>query len=106
MARIGGGLPKTSYILTVRELVRQNLRYFVFAILAALALRVFFLLTFPHITDDSRIYADIATNWLLNGVYGRTYDRGQIGPTDSRLPAYPALLASVFPTFGSVIYRA
>jgi hypothetical protein len=60
MARISGGLPKTSYILTVRELVRQNLRYFVFAILAALALRAFFLLKFPHITDDSRIYADIA----------------------------------------------
>ncbi|PYX42108.1 MAG: hypothetical protein DMG83_21955 [Acidobacteria bacterium] len=106
MARIGGGLPKTSYILTVRELVRQNLRYFVFAILAALALRVFFLLKFPHITDDSRIYADIAKNWLLNGVYGRTYDPGQIVPTDSRLPGYPAFLALVFAIFGIENYRA
>ena len=106
MARIGGGLPKTSYILTVRELVRQNLRYFVFAILAALALRAFFLLKFPHITDDSRIYADIAKNWLLNGVYGRTYDPGQIVPTDSRLPGYPAFLALVFAIFGIENYRA
>src|SRR5437660_1181082 len=105
MARIGGGLPKTSYILTVRELVRQNLRYFVFGILAALALRLFFLLKFPHITDDSRIYADIAKNWLLNGVYGRTYDPGQIVPTDSRLPGYPAFLALVFGIFGIVNYR-
>jgi hypothetical protein len=106
MDRIGGGLPKTSYILTVRELVRQNLRYFVLAILAALALRVFFLLKFPHITDDSRIYADIAKNWLLNGVYGRTYDPGQIVPTDSRLPGYPAFLALVFAIFGIENYRA
>jgi hypothetical protein len=90
----------------VRELVRQNLRYFVFAILAALALRVFFLLKFPHITDDSRIYADIAKNWLLNGVYGRTYDPGQIVPTDSRLPGYPAFLALVFAIFGIENYRA
>jgi 4-amino-4-deoxy-L-arabinose transferase-like glycosyltransferase len=90
----------------VRELVRQNLRYFVFAILASLALRVFFLLKFPHITDDSRIYADIAKNWLLNGVYGRTYDPGQIVPTDSRLPGYPAFLALVFAIFGIENYRA
>jgi dolichyl-phosphate-mannose-protein mannosyltransferase len=90
----------------VRELVRQNLRYFVFAILAALALRAFFLLKFPHITDDSRIYADIAKNWLLNGVYGRTYDPGQIVPTDSRLPGYPAFLALVFAIFGIENYRA
>jgi 4-amino-4-deoxy-L-arabinose transferase-like glycosyltransferase len=90
----------------VRELVRRNLRYFVFVLLAALALRVFFLLKFPHITDDSRIYADIAKNWLLRGVYGRTYDPGQINPTDSRLPGYPAFLALVFAIFGVENYRA
>src|SRR5437660_9960979 len=106
MVRIGGGLPKTSYILTVRELVRQNLRYFVFAILAALALRVVLLLKYPHITDDSRIYADIAKSWLLIGVYGGTYDPGQIVPTDSRLPGYPAFLALVFAIFGIENYRA
>ena len=90
----------------MRELVRRNLRYFVFVLLAALALRVFFLLKFPHITDDSRIYADIAKNWLLRGVYGRTYDPGQINPTDSRLPGYPAFLALVFAIFGVENYRA
>src|SRR6202008_1936254 len=90
---------------TVRQLVRQNLRYFALVLLAALALRVFFLLKFPHITDDSRIYADIAKNWLLRGVYGRTYDPGQISPTDSRLPGYPAFLALVFAIFGIDHYR-
>ncbi len=90
----------------MRELVRRNLRYFVFVLLAALALRVFFLLKFPHITDDSRIYADIAKNWLQSGVYGRTYDPGQIHPTDSRLPGYPAFLALVFAIFGVENYRA
>jgi hypothetical protein len=106
MPRIRGEPPKTSYILTVRELVRQNLRYFVLATLAALALRLFFLLKFPHITDDSRVYADIAKNWLLKGVYSRTYDPGQIVPTDSRLPGYPAFLALVFAIFGIENYRA
>ncbi len=90
----------------MRELVRKNLRYFVFVLLAALALRVFFLVKFPHITDDSRIYADIAKNWLLRGVYGRTYDPSQINPTDSRLPGYPAFLALVFAIFGIDHYRA
>lgn len=90
----------------MRELVRKNLRYFVILLLAALALRVFFLLKFPHITDDSRIYADIAKNWLLQGVYGRTYDPGQINPTDARLPGYPVFLALVFAIFGVDSNRA
>ena len=31
---------------------------------AALALRLFFFIYFPMVTDDSRIYADLAGNWL------------------------------------------
>jgi len=90
----------------VRELVRQNLRFFVFATLAALALRVFFLLKVPHVTADSTFYADIAKNWLLHGVYGRTLDPNQITPTYTRLPGYPAFLALVFAVFGLDNYRA
>jgi 4-amino-4-deoxy-L-arabinose transferase-like glycosyltransferase len=90
----------------VRELVRQNLRFFVFATLAALALRVFFLLEVPHVTADSTFYADIAKNWLLHGVYGRTLDPNQITPTYTRLPGYPAFLALVFAIFGLDNYRA
>jgi 4-amino-4-deoxy-L-arabinose transferase-like glycosyltransferase len=90
----------------VRELVRQNLRFFVLAALAALTLRLFFLLKVPHVTADSSFYADIAKNWLLHGVYGRTYDPGQITPTYARVPGYPAFLALVFAIFGIDNYRA
>ncbi len=96
---------KQSYILSVRELVRQNSRFFVFATLAALALRLFFLLKFPHVTADSTFYADIAKNWLLRGVYGRTLDPNQITPTCARVPGYPAFLALVFAIFGLDNYR-
>jgi 4-amino-4-deoxy-L-arabinose transferase-like glycosyltransferase len=90
----------------VRELVRQNLRLFAFATLAALAWRLFFLLKAPHVTADSTFYADLAKNWLLHGVYGRTYDPGQIMPTYARVPGYPAFLALVFAIFGIDNYRA
>lgn len=89
----------------MRELVRQNLRFFALATLAALALRLFFLLKVPHVTADSTFYADIAKNWLLHGVYGRTYDPGQITPTCARVPGYPAFLALVFAIFGIDNYR-
>jgi 4-amino-4-deoxy-L-arabinose transferase-like glycosyltransferase len=90
----------------VRELVRKNFRFFVLATLAALALRLFFLLKVPHVTSDSTFYADLAKNWLLHGVYGRTYDPGQITPTYARVPGYPAFLALVFAVFGLDNYRA
>jgi 4-amino-4-deoxy-L-arabinose transferase-like glycosyltransferase len=90
----------------VRELVRQNLRFFALATLAAFALRLFFLLKFPHVTADSTFYADLAKNWLLHGVYGRTYDPGQITPTCARVPGYPAFLALVFAIFGLDNYPA
>lgn len=101
-----GSSRQTSYILTVRELVRQNLRFFVLATLAALALRLFFLLKFPHVTADSMFYADLAKNWLLRGTYARTYDPNQITPTFARLPGYPAFLAFVFAIFGLDNYKA
>lgn len=68
-----------------------------------MALRLVFLLASPQITDDSRIYADIAKNWLHHGIYGIT-DSGQIVPTDIRLPGYPAFLAIVFALFGNDNY--
>jgi hypothetical protein len=80
----------------VRQLVRQNLRFFLLAALAGLALRVFFLLKYPHVTADSTFYADLGKNWLLHGVYARTYDPGVLVPSYSRLPGYPAFLAFVF----------
>ena len=86
--------------------MRQNLRFFVAASLAALGLRFFFLLKLPRVTADSLFYADIAKNWLLHGIYARTYDLNQIVPTWSRVPGYPGFLAFVFAIFGIDNFRA
>jgi len=96
---------KRCYILTVLELLRKNARFFLAATLAALALRLLFMLRFPGIVDDSRLYANIAANWLQHGIYGVT-DSGQIMPTFSRLPGYPAFLAAIFSIFGLNNFRA
>ena len=89
----------------MRELVRKNARFFSGAGLAALGLRLFFVLRFPAVVDDSRLYADIAKNWLQHGVYGVT-DSGQVVPTLSRLPGYPGFLAAIFAIFGIDNFRA
>ncbi len=87
------------------ELVRKHARFFLGASLAALALRLLWAFYFPAVVDDSRLYADIAQNWLRHGIYGIT-DSGQIMPTLSRLPGYPAFLAAIFATFGVSNFRA
>lgn len=87
------------------ELVRKEARFFLAATLAALALRLVFVLHFPAVVNDSRLYADIAENWLGHGVYGIT-DSGQVMPTLSRLPGYPGFLAAIFAIFGWSNFRA
>jgi len=89
----------------VRELVRKQARFFLGVSLAALALRGILVWRFPAVVDDSRLYADIAKNWLQHGVYGIT-NSGVIVPTLSRLPGYPAFLAAVFAIFGLDHFRA
>ncbi len=88
----------------MRQLVRQHFRFFLFATLAALGLRLFFLFRFPSLTNDSFVYGDIAKNWLQHGIYGLSGDG--ISPTYIRLPGYPAFLAAVFALFGMEHYRA
>ena len=95
----------TAYILNVLALLRRNARFFLIASLAALGLRLLFVFRFPAIVDDSRLYADIAVNWLRHGVYGIT-NSGRIMPTLSRLPGYPAFLATIFAIFGTNNFRA
>ena len=87
------------YILSVRQLVRQHLRFFLIATLAALGLRLLFIFRFPGITTDSFIYGDIAKNWLQHGTYGLS-GPDEISPTYIRLPGYPMFLAAVFAIFG------
>lgn len=86
------------------ELLRENRRWFVWSALAGLALRLFFFWRFPAVVDDSRLYANIAENWLTRGIYGVT-DSGAVLPTLSRLPGYPAFLAAVFSVFGVGHFR-
>jgi 4-amino-4-deoxy-L-arabinose transferase-like glycosyltransferase len=98
-------LTPTRYILSVLKLLRKDVRFFLAATLAAVALRLVFLLHFPGVVDDSRLYADIAMNWLQYGIYGIT-NSGHVMPTLSRLPGYPAFLAAVFTLFGWSNFRA
>ena len=93
------------YILSVRQLVRQHLRFFLFAALAAAGLRLLFIFRFPGVVTDSFVYGDIAKNWLQHGIYGLS-GPVEISPTYIRLPGYPAFLAAVFAVFGMEHYRA
>ena len=99
------GTGKTRYSAVVRELVRKNPRFFLFATLAGMALRLLFILRVPALTADSFVYGDIAKNWLQHGIYGLS-GITRISPTDIRLPGYPAFLALVFRIFGMEHYRA
>ena len=101
-----GDCGETRYILTVRVLVRQNVRFFGLATAAALGLRLFFLIALPKVSTDSTFYADLAKNWLIQGLYARTYDLQVIQPTCARLPGYPAYLAFVFAIFGLDNFKA
>lgn len=87
------------------NLIREHRWFFLGTALAALMLRLFFLIYFPTVTDDSRGYADLATNWLRYGIYGQM-QLTQIVPSDARLPGYPAFLAGIFWLFGSGNLRA
>jgi 4-amino-4-deoxy-L-arabinose transferase-like glycosyltransferase len=89
----------------VRELVRKNLEFFLFATLSAIALRLLFIFRVPAITADSFVYGDIAKNWLEQGIYGLS-GLTRVSPTDIRLPGYPAFLAIIFRIFGMEHYRA
>ena len=82
-------------------------------VLLALALgawlRLWFLWHFPQVNGDGLIYGDIAKNWLLHGIYGRTdyaVTGATIDPTLIRLPGYPLFLAACFRIFGVDHYGA
>ena len=70
-------------------------------LLAGLGLRLWFIWRLASISDDTRMYADIAQNLLRHHIYGLT-DGGtnQIRPTIIRLPGYPLFLALCFRLFG------
>jgi hypothetical protein len=88
-----------------RFVVRKNARFFLWMTLVALTLRLLCVFFFPGVVDDSRLYANIAENWLQHGAYAIT-NSGAIMPTLSRLPGYPAFLAAIFTLFGIENFRA
>jgi 4-amino-4-deoxy-L-arabinose transferase-like glycosyltransferase len=91
------------------RLIREHRIFFSIVMLTGLSLRLFFFVYFPAVTDDSRIYADLATNWLQHGIYGQTQTMQQVNqivPTDTRLPGYPAFLAAIFWLFGPGKFKA
>lgn len=65
------------------------------ALLAGLALRLFFIWRFPFYSGDTAYYEELARNWLYHGVYG-FYSHGQLLPSDARGPGYPAFLAAIY----------
>ena len=69
------------------------------AALAGLALRLFLVLRFPTLTDDSAIYEELARNWLDAHIYGFSYANRLI-PSDIRVPGYPAFLILVYLLIG------
>ncbi|HKW89944.1 MAG TPA: hypothetical protein VJN21_14430 [Candidatus Acidoferrales bacterium] len=70
------------------------------AVLAALALRIYFVFHFPFSdAGDTPIYEELARNWLHRGVYGiQVY--GHLQAVDMRTPGYPAFLAAIYSLFG------
>ena len=62
----------------------------VFAALAGLVLRFYFILKFPASdSGDAPFYIELAWNWLKKGVYGLSIN-GRLIPVDMRVPGYPA----------------
>ncbi len=65
------------------------------ALLAGLALRLYFIWRFPFYSGDTRYYEELARNWLYHGIYG-FYSHGQLLPSEARAPGYPAFLAGIY----------
>jgi hypothetical protein len=96
---------KTVDDINLRALLRADWKWYLGMTLAAVALRLFFILRFPTITPDSFVYGDIAKNWLLHHVYALSGAAGPV-PTYIRLPGYPAFLAALWSVFGIDHYGA
>ncbi len=85
--------------------LRGHWPWFLALTLAALALRLRFILRFSTITPDGIVYGELARNWLLNHVYGLSGAAGPV-PTYIRLPGYPAFLALLWAVTGVEHYNA
>jgi hypothetical protein len=84
------GPSRIAYMLT-----KSFYKHFLPALLAGLALRLFFIWRFPFYSGDTAYYEELARNWLYHHVYG-FYSHGQLLPSDERAPGYPAFLAGIY----------
>jgi len=81
--------------------MRWNLGLWVWLALAAgVALRLYFVIEAPPMTNDTVLYGDIAKNLLERHVYGFSVVGGAPRPTLIRVPGYPLFLAACFAVFG------
>ncbi len=69
------------------------------ALLAGLALRLFFITHFQIYAGDTQFYEELARNLLDHGAYGVIL-HGQLIPVDMRMPGYPVFLAAIYAVFG------
>ena len=80
------------------------------ALLAGLALRLWWVWRFGQTTNDTRVYGEFARNLIEHGVYGWTnVVKGVLKPplpTLIRLPGYPLFLGVCFAVFGMENYIA
>jgi hypothetical protein len=70
------------------------------ALLAGLALRLYFISHFPFYSGDTRFYEGLARNWLFHHVYGISIG-GKLTPVIMRMPGYPAFLAAIYKLLGN-----
>jgi len=84
-------MPKTPRLISSKHLAA--------ALLAGLALRLFFIVHRPFPAGDTKFYEELARNWLDHGIYG-LFIRGQLTSVDMRMPGYPAFLAAIYAVLG------
>ena len=95
--------------MTIPGLDKRTRWHIALALLLGLALRLWFIARYAHISPDSLMYGDIAQNLLHHHIYGLTRtvdDATLIRPTLIRLPGYPLFLAAIFAVFGAGKYTA
>ena len=88
-------------------MVRARVRVWVLgAVVLGVALRLYFVVKAPLMTNDTVLYGDLAKNLVERHVYGFTVPGGAPRPTLIRVPGYPFFLAACFTVFGVGKYQA